>query len=111
MSLPRMFSSSRRRLFGRLLFIGFAQAGVTVITALLIKFVFDQWITGEGSEFNQQIPVVAIAMTVTTCIAALLRYRERVDAERLGQSYSYAVRLALYDRLVTIAPRALQKRS
>lgn len=111
MTLPRMFSGSRRRLFFKLIFIGFAQAGVTVATALLIKFVFDHWITGEGSELNQQVAVIATAMVVTMCIAALLRFRERVDAERLGQSYSYAIRLALYDHLVTIAPRALQKRS
>ncbi len=111
MSLPRMFSGSRRRLFAKLIFIGFAQAGITIVTALLIKFVFDQWITGNSSELNQHMVVVATAMALTTGFAAFLRYRERVDAERLGQSYSYAVRLALYDRLVTIAPRALQKRS
>ncbi len=111
MPLPRIFSGPRRRLFTRLIFIGFAQAGVTVLTALIIKFIFDQWITGGGAEFNQQMLIVATTLVFTTCIAALLRYRERVDAEHLGQSYSYAVRLALYDRLVTIAPRALQKRS
>jgi ABC-type multidrug transport system fused ATPase/permease subunit len=40
-----------------------------------------------------------------------LRSRERIDAERLGQSYVHVLRLTLFERLSSLAPRALEQRS
>ena len=97
--------------FFKLVVIGFIQAALTIMTALLIRFMFDHWIIGSSNEFGVIAYLTATALIATTCYSALMRYAERVNAERLGQQYTYEVRLAMYDQLVSIAPWTLQKRS
>jgi ATP-binding cassette subfamily B protein/subfamily B ATP-binding cassette protein MsbA len=111
MAIPNILSPDRNRLFVKLIAIGLAQALLTIVTALLIRFVFDRWITGIHHDLGVIAVVTAAALMLTTCFSALMRYAERVNAERLGQQYTYEVRLALYDQLVSIAPWTLQKRS
>ncbi len=111
MPVPKMLNSGRKQIFRKLVAIGFMQALLTVVSALLISFLFDQWIAGGSGGFGANAWGVAVALLLTTCGGALLRYAERVNAERLGQAYTYEVRLALYDQLVDIAPWTLQKRS
>jgi ATP-binding cassette subfamily B protein/subfamily B ATP-binding cassette protein MsbA len=98
-------------LLARLVGIGFAQAGMTIATALLVQYAFDRWVTPADADIEIAGLAILLALLAATGIHAWLRLRERVEAERLGQSYAYAVRLALYDRLGALPPRALQRRS
>ncbi len=111
MSIPNILTAKRKKLFFKLIVIGFTQATLAVMTALLIRFVFDHWITHQHNEFGQLVFFIVAALVLLASITALMRYGERVTAERLGQQYTYEVRLALFDQLVDIAPWTLQKRS
>ncbi|MFK5950168.1 MAG: ABC transporter ATP-binding protein [Methylococcales bacterium] len=111
MSIPKILTAKRKKLFFKLIVIGFTQAALAVMTALLIRFVFDHWITHQHNEFGQLVFFIVAALVLLASITALMRYGERVTAERLGQQYTYEVRLALFDQLVDIAPWTLQKRS
>jgi ABC-type multidrug transport system fused ATPase/permease subunit len=84
---------------------------LTIVAALLIRYVFDHWVIQVQHEFGEPALVVIIALILTAVLGALMRYGERVTAEQLGQNYTYDMRLALYDQLVAIAPWTLQKRS
>lgn len=111
MAMPKILTARRKRLFFKLIVIGFVQAGLTIMSALLIRYVFDHWVTQSQHEFGEPALVVIIALILTAVLGALMRYGERVTAEQLGQNYTYDMRLALYDQLVAIAPWSLQKRS
>jgi ABC-type multidrug transport system fused ATPase/permease subunit len=111
MAMPKILTAKRRRLFFKLIVIGFVQAGLTIVAALLIRYVFDHWVIQVQHEFGEPALVVIIALILTAVLGALMRYGERVTAEQLGQNYTYDMRLALYDQLVAIAPWTLQKRS
>jgi len=111
MALPKMLTPGRRILFLKLVAIGFAQAILTIATALLIRFVFDRWIMHSHNDFGEVAFFTVVALMLTATLSAAMRYGERVNAERLGQQYSNEIRLALYDQLVAIAPWALQKKS
>jgi ABC-type multidrug transport system fused ATPase/permease subunit len=111
MSTPRILKGKRRMMLGRLIGIGFAQAGATIATASLVQFAFDRWVTPGSPGMGQSGLIVLVGLLAAAGTTAWLRLRERVEAERLGQSYAYAVRIALYDRLGSLAPRTLQRRS
>ncbi len=111
MSIPKILTAKRKKLFFKLIVIGFTQAALAVMTALLIRFVFDHWVTQQHNEFGQLVFFIIAILVLLASITALMRYGKRVTAERLGQQYTYDVRLALFDQLVAIAPWTLQKRS
>ncbi len=109
--LPKMLTGRRRIFFIKLLIIGLIQATLTIIVAMLVRFVFDHWVTGLQIDFGSLALVIIAALIICATLAGLMRYAERINAERLGQDFTYHVRLALYDQLVSIAPWTLQKRS
>jgi len=111
MAIPKILTAKRKKLFFKLVVIGFTQAALTIMTALLIRLVFDQWIVQNKNEFGDLAIFTIVGLVLAASLTALMRYGERVTAERLGQQYTYEVRLALFDQLVAIAPWTLQKRS
>ncbi|WP_428603713.1 ABC transporter ATP-binding protein [Sedimenticola sp.] len=111
MAIPRIIAGRRRWLLLKLISNGFAQAGVAVATALLIRRVFDQWINGGLLLPSWWDAAIAASLIALALAAAALRVRERVAAEQLGQDYTYRVRLALFDHLSSLSPRTLQQRS
>jgi ABC-type multidrug transport system fused ATPase/permease subunit len=111
MAIPGIIVGRRRWLLLKLIGNGFAQAAVAVAIALLVRRVFDQWINGGSLLPSWQDAATAATLIALAIAAAALRVRERIDAERLGQDYAYRVRLALFDHLSRLAPRALQQRS
>lgn len=111
MSIPRVLQGRRRTLLARLVFNGLFQAGVAVCTAWLVKLVFDHMLAPQQPNFDYNLIWMALGLATTAGIIAWLRMMERVDAERMGQDYASDVRMVLYDRLSSLAPRALQKRS
>ena len=111
MNIPRVFQERRRIQLIRLIINGLAQAGAAVATAWLVKRVFDYMLTPQTPALDSGLLWEALGLLVAAGFIAGLRLLERVDAERLGQGYTADVRLVLYDRLSSLAPRALQKRS
>lgn len=110
MQIPRAVSGDRIWLLVRLIINGFAQASATVANALLVELAFDKLITAVNPD-NKMALWIGLGLVAAAVVIALLRMAERTDAERIGQSYAYDVRMTLYDHLTSLAPRALQSRS
>ena len=104
MKLPLLFSGSRRRDFAFLVANGAVQAGGAVVTALLVQSGFDALIAGEAGPGAQQTLLIVAGLIGIAAVNAGLRYREHLDAERVGQSYVHALRLRLYRHLLRIGP-------
>ncbi|MFC7331467.1 ABC transporter transmembrane domain-containing protein, partial [Marinactinospora rubrisoli] len=99
--LPRLLAGRRRRTFAALVAVGLAQATGAVLWALLVS----RAVAGMTAGPQPARTLVAWAAAAAGLAAAVgaLRCAERVLAERLGQSWSAEVRLALFRR-VTAAP-------
>lgn len=106
-ALPEVFGGRRRRLFAGLVAVGAGQALAAVATVLLVRTAFDRLPAGAAAA----VLWPALGLAATALAVAWLRYAERAGAERLGQDYVTDVRLVLFDRLSSLAPRALQRRS
>lgn len=115
MNIPRVLQGRRRVLLTRLVANGLAQAGAAVGTVWLVKQVFDHMLAPSLSNQSRVIDFgliwAGLGLVAAAGVIAWLRMMERVDAERMGQGYASDVRMVLYDRLNSLAPRALQKRS
>lgn len=118
--LPPIFSANRRTLFIRLIVNGVLQAAFIIGAMLLVRHAFDVLLNPEFDDpevhmfdLSQVWEIVLFAGGLMLCtgMAAWLRYVERVDAERLGQSYIHQVRLAVFDRMKRFSPRHLSNRS
>ncbi len=110
MKAPKPFTGPRRAGFIRLCWIAFAQAGIAAATAFIVQRVFDEVVTGTTGWDPVKIGSL-ITLAVIALVLAWLRRCERIEAEALGQSYTHAVRMTLYDRLGSLTPRDLQSRS
>ena len=109
--IPRAFQGRRIRLLFRLVINGFLQVGATVANAKLVKLCFDRLITSVNPAFNTMALPIGVGLFAATGILAWLRVVERIDAERLSQEYACEIRMALYNKLASVAPRALQSRT
>jgi ABC-type multidrug transport system fused ATPase/permease subunit len=109
--LPRLLAGRRPLRLSALVANGIAQAGLAIGIALLVEATFNRVVAGgaEGS-VGALAPLLA-ALTGAALAFGVLRARERVDAERLGQSYVHALRTRMYEHLSDLSPRALQRRS
>ena len=118
--LPVIYSKARRGLFLRLVANGVLQAVAIICSMLLVRYAFNILLNSEFddpevhmSDLSQvwEIVIFALGLMCFTGLAAWLRFKERVDAERLGQVYIHQVRLAVFDRMNHFSPRALSDRS
>jgi ABC-type multidrug transport system fused ATPase/permease subunit len=104
-----LLSEGRGRLLAGLCGIALLQAGALVASVLLVRHVFDDFVVvGAGLE-GITLPVILLA--VVALLASVLRYAERVQAERLGQAYVHAVRTQMVRHLNRVSVRAFQMRS
>ncbi len=118
--LPAVLSEARRWIFLRLIANGTLQAVTIIGSMLLVRHAFNVLLNPEFDDpevhmydLSQVWEIVFFALGLMGCtgLAAWLRYTERVDAERLGQAYIHQVRMTVFDRMSTFAPRALSSRS
>jgi ABC-type multidrug transport system fused ATPase/permease subunit len=118
--LPEIFSGNRRILFSRLVVNGVLQSVAIVVSMFLIRHAFDDLLNPEFDDpeihlgyFSDvwEIAWFSLGLLASTGCAGLLRYIERIDAEKLGQAYVHAVRLTVFDRMSRFAPRALSGRT
>jgi ABC-type multidrug transport system fused ATPase/permease subunit len=92
---------------------GILQAIMAIIMAVLVRNVFDTFIVAPDRP-EQNIANLwrfVLGLSGVVFCGALLRWRERIDAEKLGQSYVFDVRLQLFDRLSQLSLRAAQQSS
>ncbi|GAB4366182.1 MAG: ABC transporter ATP-binding protein [Kiloniellaceae bacterium] len=111
MKLPRLFAGSRRRDFVLLVANGGVQAAGAVVTALLVHAGFDRLIAGDAAGGMAQSAWIVAALVGIAAVNAWLRYREHLDAERVGQSYVHALRMRLYRHLMRVGPGIAGKMS
>lgn len=118
--LPAIFAGTRRFLLIRLVINGILQAAMIIGSMLLVRYAFNVLLNPEFDDpevhmFDMgevwQVALFAIGLLSCTGFAAWLRFVERTDAERLGQEYVHRVRLSIFDRMSSFAPRELARRS
>lgn len=101
-----LFADGRSRLFVALVANGLGQAASAISAALVVEFAFSR-LGSPVPATTPQIVSVALALAVAAAFIAWLRARERIDAERLGQSYSHDLRMALFAHLTSMSPRSV----
>ncbi|MEA3363686.1 MAG: ABC transporter ATP-binding protein [Thermodesulfobacteriota bacterium] len=111
MQLPSIFNKRRTTIFTRLAFNGLAQAVATIITVLLVRMAFDRLITTTAQAEQGLILKVGVGLCCTAVALGWLQVIERVDAERMGQSYIHQIRMLLFRHMSHLDPRTLQNRS
>ena len=109
MKLPQIFNQKRRGLFINMLVNAALQAIFLFVNAMLIRHAFDHFIQGEDIR-NADVFWLALAMCMAGLSTAWLQMRERVTAEKLGQSYIHSLRMRLFRQVSRMDPRLLQKR-
>ena len=112
MKLPSIFNTSRTRIFTRLALNGLAQAATTIITILLVRQAFDSLITTSpgGVQFDIMLQI-GLGLGLAAICIGWLRMVERVDAEKMGQSYIHQIRMLLFRHMSRLTPRTLESRS
>lgn len=101
-SLPKIFSGDRRLRFAYLVANGIGQAGVAVVTALLVQLGFDDFVTAGHPLAWQMAMVFGGGLGGMVALGAWLRWRGHLDAEKLGQDYVHAVRMRLFHHITNI---------
>ena len=111
MTIPRVLEGRRRRLYARLVAIGAGRAGVAVGLLHVIRHGFNRLTHHTAAGSSTDVVLLGAGLIALAGLGAWLELQERVQAERLGQHYTHALRMTLYARLATLAPRSLQRRS
>jgi len=105
MRLPPIFSPKRRIKFIWLSLNGALQAVMAISFSLLVKNIFDHHLENDDLPFlfwTSAAPFIAISL-----ITAWLKYKERSDAEALGQDYVHELRNRMFSRLCKTELRQL----
>ncbi len=106
MKLPPLLEGRRRRHLVLLVLNGLAQAGLAVWFAHRVQALFESLLGGAApADLWQRL---AMLMVLVTGIA-LLRRRERIDAELLGQRYVRDLRKRIFRRVLRSEPHAVQR--
>ena len=111
MQLPELLEGSRLRYLTWLVINGSAQAVIVIAMALLIRNAFDQLIVTSGATGGGALLEYLGAFALIVVANAALRWRERVDAEKLGQAYIFELRQQLFAHMIGLSPRSQQRRS
>ena len=110
-ALPRVRASGRWWLLALLVANGLGQAATAVVASQLVHQAFRGLTAAGGGGDLRALMAAATAFVTVAVIGAWLRARERVDAERLGQSYTHELRLQLFERVTRMSPWAVHQRS
>lgn len=104
--LPPIAAEGRGGWIARVAVLALGQAGAAALAAWSTRAVF----AGLG-DTGAGVPGWALAgIAVAGLVVALLRVRERMLAERLGQAYAAALRVRLYRHLAGSSARGLGRR-
>lgn len=105
-ALPKISGEGRARRIALLAGLALGQALATGVAAFATRDVFFA-LRGDGAAF----PTGALASIALAGLAiAILRYTERVFAERIGQDYAASVRILLFKHLTRVSARDIDTR-
>lgn len=107
MKIPPILNSQRKGVFYWLVLNGFLQAIITISFSMLVKFVFDNFIYNYNNTFT--IWNVSLIFLSLIAVFAWLKYKERSDAEALGQLYIHQLRNRMFSRLCRTDLRQLDQ--
>jgi len=110
-TMPPILKGRRTVLLARLIANGVATALLMVGVALLIKQLFDSFVTTSPEADFEQLVWYGVGLFVAAVSLAGLSMLERIDAEKMGQDFTHEVRSGLFAHMSRLAPRELQKRS
>lgn len=110
MKLPPILSTKRRRFFLLLIGNGFLQALATVGITLMIKFTFDQYLDTSASP-TISLWYMGMGFLCAALLISWLRYRERLDAECVGQDYVHQLRIKMFVKYCNSDLRELEQYS
>ncbi len=106
----KVLNPQRRRLLAALIANGLLQAGALIASAWFIKAIFDEFMHA-NSLANNTLGGYALGLFCCAAAIALLRLREHIDAEKMGQSYTHDIRNKLFLHMSQLSCRTLQQRS
>jgi len=108
--LPRLLVGGRRWLLLRLLGNGVAQGVTAFVAALAVRTIVDGHLLGNPATAELPLLGAAAVLFGVAVISAVLRWRESVDAEHLGQHYALELRNRLLEHVTRLPPRVLGSR-
>lgn len=109
-SMPTTLGDGRWRGLALLVLNGFAQAAAAIVAALTVERAFRQ-LEALRPPPGREVAGIAAVLVLVAVATAALRGRERVDAERFGQSYTHDLRLHLFEHLTEMSPRTVNERT
>jgi ABC-type multidrug transport system fused ATPase/permease subunit len=100
--MPELLTLPRRKLLAKLIVIGLLQAASLVALALLVRAA-----VAEGGQVGlAALPVVVAALLAATAVLGVMKWREHVTAEQLGQDYIVEARLLAFRHLTAMSVHA-----
>lgn len=111
MQLPELLRGARIRYLVWLIVNGSAQAAIVIAMALMMQNAFDSLISTASAPGDGTLFAYLGGFALIVVCNAALRWRERVDAEKLGQDYVFELRQQLFAHMSRLSPRSLQRRS
>jgi len=107
-----LFSWDLIKSLKKLAVIGAVEAGLAVALALQIKSVLNSKPSGQtGSTVSDHTMLTSGGiLLLIVLVSGFLKWRERVEAERLGQNYVHKIRLGLFDHLSRLSFRVLARK-
>lgn len=109
--LTPVLEKERTRLYVRLIANGLLQAIAIVAILFLVRYIFDNLAVRHGPVQVGKIFRISLVLAGVGIIQGLLTRLARVDSARLGRGYTYDLRMDLFDHLVTLSPRSIERRS
>ncbi|WP_300060461.1 ABC transporter ATP-binding protein [uncultured Roseobacter sp.] len=105
-ALPRIMSEDRKRSIYLLVASALGQAGATGLAAFATRDIFAAFRDGSTA-----LPIVAlVTLAVTGGAIGVLRFCERLTAERVGQHFAAALRMRLFKHMARVSARDLAAR-
>ncbi len=108
-TLPALDGGQRRYLLQRLIAVGVAQGTMAVVTALTVRFIVDNLMQAGMPPSVYLMAGIGGVLLAIAAATAWLRWRERLEAEAIGQDYARETRLMLFNHLSRVPARSLQR--
>lgn len=99
--MPDLLSPARKALLARLIAIGFAQAMSVIVLALMMREAL-----GYADSGVEGLPTTIVGLLLANLVLGVMKWREHVTAEQLGQDYIVDARLRAFRHLTAMSAHA-----